>query len=114
MSLEYEIVRGPDQRSWRVHTLGYAYELLDPADRRIVAYHWHPQPYNRVKSPHLHVPSHTAPVDLSRVHLPTPRVSLEAVLRFAIDELGVEPLREDWRAVLEASERAYLAGRTWG
>jgi len=32
-------------------------------------------------------------------------VSLEAVLRFAIEELGVQPLKPDWRAILAETER---------
>jgi hypothetical protein len=114
LAINYAITRGEGERgAWAVRTTSYYYELLQPAERRIVAYHWHPQPPNRVKLPHLHVPQHTAPVDLSRVHLPTPRVALEAILRLAIDELGVEPIRDDWRAVLEQTERAFRRWRTW-
>jgi hypothetical protein len=97
-----------------VTTSSYAFELLNPADRRIVAYHWHPQPHNRVRVPHLHIPQHTAPVDISHMHLPTPRVSLEPILRFAIEELGVVPIRSDWRTVLDETERVFVRERTWG
>jgi hypothetical protein len=40
-------------------------------------------------------------------------VALESLLRCAIAELGVEPLREDWREVLDASERHFEEWRTW-
>jgi hypothetical protein len=113
--IHYQVVRvDADRSAWRVTTATYAFELLFTAGQRVVAYHWHPQPHNRVRVPHLHVPQHTVPVDLSRVHLPTPRVSLEPILRFAIEELGVVPLRRDWRAVLDETERIFLHDRTWG
>ncbi len=35
-----------------------------------------------------------------KIHLPTGEVSLADVLRLAITELGVEPRREDWDAIL--------------
>jgi hypothetical protein len=113
--VHYQIVRTADrQNSWRITTSSYAFKLLYTAHQRVVAYHWHPQPRNRVKVPHLHMPQHSTPVDLSRAHLPTPRVSLEPVLRFAIEELGVVPLRRDWQSVLDESEQAFLRDRTWG
>lgn len=56
--------------------------------------------------PHLHVHVRTAPIDLSKVRLPTGHVSLVAVIRMAITELGVEPLRADRHDVLERDERA--------
>jgi hypothetical protein len=50
---------------------------------------------------------------LKGAHLATGRVALESLLRCAIAELGVEPLREDWRKVLDASERRFEEWRTW-
>jgi hypothetical protein len=38
---------------------------------------------------------------------------LQAVLRFAIEELGVQPLRPDWRALLDETEREFDRQRTW-
>jgi hypothetical protein len=40
-------------------------------------------------------------------------VSIEEVLRLAITELGVEPLRDDWREVLERTQGSYETWRTW-
>jgi hypothetical protein len=99
---------------WSVETLSYIYEIRPVDGPSIIEFHWHPVGRSLVSWPHLHLPAYTTPVNLSRAHVPMGHVTRQAVLRFAIDELGVEPLREDWRAVLDATERAYLADRTWG
>jgi hypothetical protein len=105
LAVQWEIVRASrDRGPWDVRITSYAYELLYPADQRIVAYHWHPGTGSRVQWPHLHVPQHTVPVDLSHRHLLAPPVTFGIVLRFAIEELGVELIRQDWAAVLAGSE----------
>jgi len=92
-------------RSWVVDVQAYEYVLLDRAFGEIVAYHWHPSGPSRVTHPHLHIGGRTSPTDLSKVHLTTGRVSLADVVSMAIVELGVEPLRPDWRDVLDRAER---------
>ncbi|MEA2584912.1 MAG: hypothetical protein QOF33_2997 [Thermomicrobiales bacterium] len=103
---------------WSVTTVAYSYELLDRSEHRLIAYHWHPDPRsdeNFPSFPHLHVGrqfAHSAlPEDfrphasaLVRAHPPTGRVSLESILRLAIQELGVEPLVERWESVLEETK----------
>lgn len=109
--------RGP----WKVTSLAYSYELLDLNERRVIAYHWHPD--TAPTSEHLHFGRQFAhsslPEDvrmhataLVRAHLPTERVSLESVVRLAIDELGVEPLRSDWNAILNETVDAFKTYRT--
>jgi hypothetical protein len=39
---------------------------------------------------------------LGELHLPTGAIRLEDIVALAIEELGAEPLREDWRVVLGA------------
>ncbi|HEX5502572.1 MAG TPA: hypothetical protein VFW96_08100 [Thermomicrobiales bacterium] len=92
---------------WTVHTASYSYEFMLRDGLEIIAYHYHPAGPSPVKTPHLHVRSATAPVPLSKAHIPTGRISLEAVLRFAIVELKVEPLRADWAAVLDRGEAEF-------
>lgn len=46
------------------------------------------------------------------LHLPTGRVSIEAVVRFLIQELDGEPRREDWEEVLDDAERPFIEHRT--
>lgn len=57
----------------------------------------------------MHVKNLTAPIYLGKAHFPTGTVSVEAVLRFAIEELGVQPLQPDWRATLAETERNPIA-----
>ncbi len=40
------------------------------------------------------------PGSFGRLHVPTSVVSFTEVIRFAIEELGVAPVRADWQAVL--------------
>lgn len=83
---------------------GYEYGLHE-AERDVVTYHWHPVGLSPVRYPHLHIGGRTSPTDLSKVHLVTGRVGLVEVVRMAITELGVEPLRRDWEDVLDRAER---------
>jgi len=92
-------------RQWQATIVAYDYELFVDQGLEILVYHWHPHVPHSVPFPHLHVGNATTPVDLSKAHLPTGFVGLSAVLRLAIDDLGVEPLRPDWRAVLESAEQ---------
>jgi hypothetical protein len=66
----------------------------------VCAYHWHPVGASHVTSPHLHLGGQIGDIDLSKLHFPTGAVALPDVLRFAIADLGVEPLRADWRDLL--------------
>ena len=49
--------------------------------------------------------------DLSKAHLLAGPITLVALIRMAITELGVEPLRPDWRPILDRAERD-LASRS--
>ena len=113
----YEIVSAEGDRGpWKVRTAAYYYGLHDQEGHEILAYHWHPGapgPQGE-RSPHLHlgVGSGVSPL-LRKAHLPTGRVALEEILRLAIADLGVKPLRKDWRAVLARTESAFRKFRTW-
>jgi hypothetical protein len=98
---------------WKVSTAEYIYELLDEDARRVIAYHWHPVGRSAATWPHVHLPKGT-PFDLAQAHAPTGRISIEAVLRFAIQDLGVEPLRRNWREAMAKSEQLFLRQRSWG
>jgi hypothetical protein len=67
------------------------------------AYHWHPAGRSPIVLPHLHLGGDVARPKFTTVHLPTGRIALEEVLRFAITELDVRPLRGDWATVLSTS-----------
>lgn len=104
---------GEETGTWVVHTASYAYELLLADGREIVSYHYHPTGVSPVTSPHLHAKGLTAPLPLGRAHIPTGRVCIEAVVRFVITELGIEPRRPDWEAVLARGEAEFNARRHW-
>jgi hypothetical protein len=87
---------------WEARLVGYSHEILYADGPMLLAYHWHPVGLSHVTTPHLHLGGSLAGIDLSKAHLPTGVVPLQEILRFAIVDLGVEPLRGDWRAVLAA------------
>ncbi len=104
-------------------TVGYVVDLLDDGGALVVGYHWHPIDDGAVVYSHLHIGrqfAHTGlPRDirvmadrLVRSHLPTGPILLPTVLRLAIAEFGIEPLRRDWAAVLDESETALRASLT--
>ena len=104
--------RGP----WTVSTAEYIYEIADKSDEPIAAFHWHPttaQAGDEVHWPHVHAYGARDTLTLHKLHLPTGRVSIEAVVRFLIEDLDVVPRRDDWSAILDRHEQAFRASRTW-
>ena len=102
--VEYAIEEAAsDLARWTTRMAGYRFELRHADGPTLLAYHWHPTGVSPITFPHLHIGGSVRSVDLSKAHLPTGHVSLQDVLRFAIADLGVLPLRNDWSAVLEES-----------
>lgn len=73
----------------------------------VCSYQWHPVGQSPVTIPHLHIGRGATgnvttfgPRGLHRIHFPTKHIAVEDVLRLAITELGVEPRRPDWDAIL--------------
>lgn len=101
--LRYRIVPAPSAPgAWVVQLAAYDYELLDGADREIIAYQWHPQGRGPVTWPHLHLGPAAGDLwrPVSRAHFPTGAIVIPEVIRLAIREFGVPPRRADWEAVL--------------
>jgi hypothetical protein len=97
-----------------IRTMAYFYRLDSFDGTELVAFHWHPDREGQPDFPHLHVASRPGPPQIQRKHhVPTGRASLESVVRFAIQELGVRPLRPDWEHVLDAGQREFDARRSW-
>jgi hypothetical protein len=95
------IVRNP----WnRAVLIAYRIDVGDGA----LSYHWHPFGPSHVLTPHLHVKASRdmAPgaAAIDKLHFPTGPVSLAAIVRFLIEEVGVEPNRPDWEHVLADAE----------
>jgi hypothetical protein len=100
--------RGP----WSVSTVEWIYQVGDQSDEPIAEFHWHPES-GHIRWPHVHAHGARDSLTLHRLHLPTGRVSVEAVIRFLIEDLGVIPRRSDWEAVLERHEQACRRARSW-
>jgi hypothetical protein len=100
-----------DAGPFRCHTRAYSYDFRHVGGPSVVAFHYHPE--SRVILPHAHVHQYTQPVDLSKVHLPTGRTTLESIIRLAIEEFGAVPHRDDWDDVLMAAEANFRGWRTW-
>jgi len=82
---------------------GYSFQIIDGFKTELLVYHWHPNGLSRVRTPHIHVGSSIGRNDviaISDLHLPPGIVSLAAIVRFLIVEIGVEPNRPDWDRML--------------
>ncbi|MCC5574443.1 hypothetical protein IMZ11_02155 [Microtetraspora sp. AC03309] len=114
--MKYEII--PDDRDgygpWRVTTRGYVYEVQSASGEAVMSWHWHPT--SKMRDPHIHA-GHTQLADdavLSRKHhTPTGRVSLESVVRFCLEDLQADHLRNDWDKVLALREGLFKLHRSW-
>ena len=80
--------------------VGYNYEL-QAGGCPLLAWHWHPVGRSPITWPQLHLHGGSGAVDLSKAHLAMGTVTLPAILRGAIMDLGVVPRRCDWLTVLE-------------
>lgn len=108
-SMRYRIVEHPKKGPWKVNTTGWVYELYR-ADRRLLAFHWHPAATPDNVLPHLHA---EASARFRKHHIPTGRVLIEDVLTLAV-ELGANPIKDDWAAIMRKNRRNFVLGATWG
>ncbi len=98
----------------KVVTDAYAYTLSQSPELadELLAWHWQPE---GGQEPHMHIGHGHAHFDaLSRLHVPSGRIAFEQVLLFAIEELGVLPVREDAKEVLSEVLERFRQYRTWG
>lgn len=96
-----------------VQTTGYAYHLYDIQGTELLAYHRHPRGSGSRPEPHLHVRATIGEAHLSRMHLPTGRVSLEAFVRLLMMEFAISPLQTDWQQILDVAEQSFIETRMW-
>ena len=82
----------------RVAVLEYYYSVHDAEEREVLLYHFHPRGSSSITTPHLHLGpgAQVERIEVRDTHLPTGVVSLKAVLRVLIEEMGVQPRRSDW------------------
>jgi hypothetical protein len=101
---------------WTASTAQYAYRVSDERDDLLAEWHWHPMTQlsgDDAPWPHLHAYGDREALTLHKLHLPTGRVALEAVVRFLVNDLGAVPRRTDWRATLDRHEEQFRQARTW-
>jgi hypothetical protein len=75
---------------------GYWYSIFAPAEKEIISFHWTPDVTGLERSfPHMHIGNVVSgggsvlPDRFHKLHIPTEVVPAEAIVRFAIEELGV-------------------------
>lgn len=108
LTMHYEIVRSDPTKhegTWRVTTHAYAYELVHETGL-VWSMHWHPTGNSPVTFPHLHLSPYGSG------HFLTSRHSLESAVQWCI-EMGAQPTRENWRAVLGESEGVHRLWASW-
>ncbi|MGH2562184.1 MAG: hypothetical protein ACRDJH_24250 [Thermomicrobiales bacterium] len=100
----FDVSRLPDGRSWTVRTSSYSYWVYDTDGTELVTYQWEPAGRSPVKTPHVHIGKALGSGDipepvrrrfarLAAAHLPTGLIPVTDILRSAIRDFGVEPLR---------------------
>jgi len=112
--MNYTIVEAPGARGpYKVKSTGYFYSLEEGGAKEIITYQWHPT--GACKFPHLHLGSSSklGAKTLNKLHLPTGRIALEQVLRLAVEELGVQPIKTDWSDILSDAQGLFEQWRTW-
>jgi len=117
VDIQYEVIQAEGELGpWKTTIVQYQYSFRSPdGQNEILGFHWHPRT-GRFTHPHVHVGS-AALSDGSlltrKMHIPTGRIAVEQVLRFAIEDFEVEPLDEDWDEVLRAGQQRFERWRTW-
>ncbi len=106
-----EVIKdGRFRGEYRITTRAYHYAVLrsESEDTGFLSWDWHPGSTPDYPYPHIHVPIAEPTGRGNRLHVPTgKRVTVEQVVGFLIQELLVEPAREDWAAVLEETQHRY-------
>jgi hypothetical protein len=122
------IVRVPGGREpFKAQTIEYSYSFAvdvtvdNPGGTELLTFHWTPEttaPGEKTFG-HLHLgsallasPAPILPKTLSKAHIPTERLCVEAIVRFAIEELKVVPINPRWPGVLNAGEAMWRKYRT--
>ena len=104
----------PTHEPFIVEPIGYAYQFSTPNDfRELFAFHWTPEAAGagERRFPHVHLRSSfvadTGPLNretFGKLHFPTGQLTAADIVRFAITELNVVPLRPDWAAIIEGAD----------
>ena len=104
VQIALQVTRSPPRLETMAATFTYQAggDLDEP--RPVFEYHYERNARSGYPRCHVHVhatPNHYTPKrSFSRLHLPTRRLTLEQIVWHLIQEHGVQPLRDDWHAVL--------------
>lgn len=103
LAQSFDVVQERAAGPWRIQLVSYDYALDVVDGHELLAFHWHPSPRLPITSPHLHLgaASGLTFTALQSAHIPTGPAPLAEVLRFAIRDLGVRPIRQDWSVLLD-------------
>lgn len=93
-----QIVQFPENRSlYEAKVARYLFAFSDGDDREFLGFHWNPFALGQERTfPHLHVGQvasgrgNVLPDRFHKLHIPTGVVTAQAIVRFAIEELGVQ------------------------
>jgi hypothetical protein len=103
---------------FKTSTRQYIYRVSGKAQREpVLSWHWHPSNSPGKREPHAHVASQEwtawgrGPIE--KLHIPTERTAFESIVLFLIEDLNVQPARDDWRDILDESLRAFRRFRSW-
>lgn len=109
VSMRYRIVEHPEKGPWKISTTGWMHEVQRDGEC-LFAFHWHPLEKVGLLTPHLHAEANP---EFAKVHIPTGRILIEDVLTVA-EELGAEPLSDEWQTIMDENRERFLLGATWG
>lgn len=106
----------PEGRRAKVKASSFQYQLDREGDRWVFRYDYLREPPAPHPAMHLQIRGALTEqclpddVPLERLHFPTQRISLEAVIRLLIEQFGVPSNQppEIWRPILAESEAAFL------
>ncbi len=101
--------------NFRISTLHYIYVLWSPrSNERIIDWHYHRRQNNSFEA-HLHIRDDARATNHNLVnrHIPTGRVPLEDVVRFAVQEINIGPRDSNWQNILQETEASFRANGTW-
>ena len=102
-----------DDGVWRMSTRRYDFTIWTKTrvPTMVFGWHWHPaSKQSKVVYPHLHVPS---ALSHKSKHIPTGRLSLEDIVMFGFDELGVIPTVENALAIVNETRDLHKQHRSW-
>jgi hypothetical protein len=97
-----------DSRIYNQEPLYYTLSEIGDEAREIFGYHWHPQGRSWVTYPHLHFygGAEIGRDEIRKAHFPTGRMAHEEVLRLAIKEFAIVPLRDHWEEIFNRTQAA--------